>query len=284
MSNIVYPFVQDNYGRKLHYALRLAEKPHEARTVFILHGQGFSSVPSSFCHSDWNVVCPLDNFGFNNGGTWFLGENGDFFVKDLMLKLIEQIKKETQSDRLYFWGSSMGGYGAILFGLLCGAEAVFANVPQIRLKNTEYTDNNHLIKNCLDVVLNQDFPYWTDLTCLLASVDKRKYPTFFITQTRFHPFNYLKEHIYYFINKCDELDVNYFLEIVPKTGHLMYKSVADSIAYFDSYQDDVRNWVEKRKFFADYKNKLIKKKKKYIKKKKKKKKNKHINKITQHSS
>ncbi len=258
MSTISYPFIEDTQGRKLYYVLRLAEDPKNSRTVFILHGQGFGHIPSSFKDSNWNVVCPLDNFGYKNGGTWFLGENGDFFVKDLMLQLIEYIKKETCSSRLYFWGSSMGGYAAILYGLLCGAEAVFANVPQIKLRNTQYTDDDILINNCLRNVLSEDFPHWIDLTSLLENTDKGNYPVFFITQTRFHPYNYLKEHIYYFINKCDEKEASYFLEIVPKSGHIMYRNVAESIKLFDDYKEDIENWIEHRKLHIDHKNKIIK--------------------------
>ncbi|MCF7530044.1 hypothetical protein ACOR62_07085 [Neisseria lisongii] len=257
MSDIDYPFIEDSQGRKLHYVLRLATDPANARTVFILHGQGFSMTPSGFKDSDWNVVCPLDRYGFDNAGSWFLGEKGDFFVKELMLSLINHIKRTTNSHRLYFWGSSMGGYAAILFGLLCGAEAVFANVPQIKLKNTEYTDDNLTIRKCMDAILSKDFPHWLDLTSLLCNTEKNKYPVFFITQTRFHAFNYLKEHIYYFIQKCDELEANYFLEIVPKTGHLMYRSVSDSIKYFDLYSEDIGNWVDKRKEYVNYKNDIF---------------------------
>ncbi|WP_373780373.1 alpha/beta hydrolase family protein [Glaesserella sp.] len=257
MSKITYPFIEDKKGRKLHYVLRFAENTKNARTLFILHGLGFSDIPSSFKDPNWNVVCPLDNFGYKNEGSWFLGENGDFFVKDLMLQLIEYIKKETCCDRLYFWGSSMGGYAAILYGLLCGAEAVFANVPQIKLRNTQYTDDNISINNYLNFVLDRDFPHWIDLTSLLESTDKGNYPIFFITQTRFHPYNYLKEHIYYFINKCNEMEANYFLEIVPKVGHLMYRNVAESIKLLDEYQEDIENWLEKRKLYIDHKNKLI---------------------------
>lgn len=258
MSNTSYPFIEDEQGRKLHYAIRLAENPKISRTVFILHGQGFASTPSSFKDPKWNVVCPLDNFGYKNGGSWFLGEGNDFFVKDLMLRLIEQIKKETGNNQLYFWGSSMGGYAAILYGLLCGAEAIFANVPQIKLRNTQYTDDDIHMNNCLTTVLSKDFPHWIDLSSLLESSDKSNYPIFFITQTRFHPYNYLKEHIYYFIDKCDEVGANYFLEIVPKTGHLMYRNVAESIKFFDIYKDDIGDWIEQRKTYIDYKNKIIK--------------------------
>lgn len=128
-----YSFIQDEQGRKLYYVIRLAKDPKNARTLFILHGHQHNAKASSFTDENWNVVCPIDNFGYEQCGSWWLGENNDFFVKELMLRLIEKVKEITGGHRLYFWGSSMGGYGAILYGLLTGAEAIFAHIPQTKL-------------------------------------------------------------------------------------------------------------------------------------------------------
>ncbi|HDL5661931.1 TPA: hypothetical protein PXE23_002596, partial [Mannheimia haemolytica] len=158
-----YSFIQDEQGRKLYYVLRLAKNPKEARTLFILHGHQHNARASSFSDENWNVVCPIDNFGYEQCGSWWLGENNDFFVKALMLRLINNIKEITGSHRLYFWGSSMGGYGSILYGLLTGAEAIFAHIPQIKLRNTKYTDG--LPRKFFEKVINdENFPHWTDLT------------------------------------------------------------------------------------------------------------------------
>ncbi|HEB5611596.1 TPA: hypothetical protein RZD95_002604, partial [Mannheimia haemolytica] len=100
-----YSFIQDEQGRKLYYVLRLAKNPKEARTLFILHGHQHNARASSFSDENWNVVCPIDNFGYEQCGSWWLGENNDFFVKALMLRLINNIKEITGSHRLYFWGS-----------------------------------------------------------------------------------------------------------------------------------------------------------------------------------
>ena len=179
-----YSFLQDEQGRKLYYVLRLAKDPKNARTLFILHGHQHNAKASSFGDENWNVVCPIDNFGYEQCGSWWLGEDNDFFVKELMLKLIQSVQEITGSNRLYFWGSSMGGYGAILYGLLTGAEAVFAHIPQIKLRNTKYTDG--LPRKFFAKVINDEaFPHWTDLTSLLSITPKSKHPLFFITQTRF---------------------------------------------------------------------------------------------------
>lgn len=238
-------FIEDSKGRRLYYDLRLADEPEVARTVFILHGHASNKFPSRFKDNSWNIVCPLDRFGYEKNGSWWLGESGDFFVKNLMEELVRKVSKETGSDRLYFWGSSMGGYGAILYGLLFGAEAIYANVPQIRLKNSLFTDKG-LMRRCTEYILGEEYPSWVDLTSLLASTPKSQYPVFFICQTRFHAANYLKEHIYYFTDICEMYGANYSLNIIPKNGHVLYKGVAQSIQCFDEFEKDILSWKKLR--------------------------------------
>lgn len=240
-----YSFIQDEQGRKLYYVLRLAKNPKEARTLFILHEHQHNARASSFSDENWNVVCPIDNFGYEQCGSWWLGENNDFFVKALMLRLINNIKEITGSHRLYFWGSSMGGYGSILYGLLTGAEAIFAHIPQIKLRNTKYTDG--LPRKFFEKVINdENFPHWTDLTSLLLITPKKKHPLFFITQTRFDYNRYLEDHTFEFINACQKLGSNYFLEIAPKKGHILYRNVYQSVSFFDSYSSDIQEWLKDR--------------------------------------
>ena len=253
-----YHFIEDDKGRRLYYAERLAKNSSQKRILFILHGHGCTENTSGFSDSEWNVICPIDNFGYKNKGSWWLGEEGDFFVKKLMESLIEKVKKDIGNDRLYFWGSSMGGYGAILYGINFKAEAVFVNVPQTRLRHTQYTDHGELIES-FKYILNDDSPHWIDLTSLMASKPKHHYPLFFITQTRFHIANYLNEHIKYFTNQCEKSEANYYLEILPKKGHLLFRNVADSVKYFDLYREDIEEWLitrerefRSRKFKNEY--------------------------------
>ena len=38
----------------------------------------------------------------------------------------------SDNSKLFIYGSSMGGYGAILHGVKLNATAIYANVPQVR--------------------------------------------------------------------------------------------------------------------------------------------------------
>jgi len=65
-------------GRKFVFYLTPAEAENRP-ILFIFHGHGYNKAPSAFKSPNWNVVCPIDDYGYERMGSWFLGENGDFF-------------------------------------------------------------------------------------------------------------------------------------------------------------------------------------------------------------
>ena len=126
------------------FLFRPANDIRVARTLIILHGHGANKSYSKFHDSNWNVIIPLDEYGTDNLGSWWLGENGDFKTFHLLQNLIKILNNYFKFSSLYFWGSSMGGYGAIVHGFLLKAFAIYAHIPQIKLSDTEYTDGINL--------------------------------------------------------------------------------------------------------------------------------------------
>lgn len=244
MSDANLSFITNEAGQKLYFVFRPAENPAQSKIVFILHGHAFNAKPSTFSDKNWNVVCPIDNFGIDNSGSWWLGENGNYFVGDLLQQLVKKIKELTGSNRLYFWGSSMGGYGAIYHGIECGAEAIFAHIPQIQLKDTIYADG--MMSKYMRPVFGKEDSDELNLIRKLHIFKKSQMPCFFITQTRFDYNQYLEQQANAFISACNNLNLMYFYEIAPKYGHAVYRSVADSVAYFDKYETDIVEWLAKR--------------------------------------
>src|SRR5690606_15804942 len=124
-------------GREISYTFSPAER-EDAPLVVILHGHSKNPRASRYRNPDWNVLCPIDNFGWKGYGSWFIGEGGDFFWLDAMPLLI---RKVYSGEHIYFCGSSMGGYGAILHGCRMKAQAVYANIAQTQLLGSTYSDN-----------------------------------------------------------------------------------------------------------------------------------------------
>ncbi|AEI35701.1 alpha/beta hydrolase family protein [Francisella salina] len=231
-SENVNSYIEDEQGRRMSYKFTPAKDPQNSPLLVILHGHTFNARPSKFRDENWNVLCPIDNFGVDNAGSWWLGENGDYFVKDLLHGLIKDIQKQIGTVKgLYFWGSSMGGYGAILHGCILGATAVYANIPQIKLLGSTY-DKKQMNKFFAPIFGYDTESVYNDVTNFIKDKDN---PLFFLVQSRFDYPNYLEEQGLYFLEKCREKKVNISFEIVPESGHKTFYTIAEAVEKIEKY-------------------------------------------------
>lgn len=224
-------------GKRLYYRLNLQPNPVGLPLLIVLHGHG--SKPTAFRHEGWNVLSPLDDYGYNNDGTWWLGENGDFFIIKLLQELIHKIRlKYNVGDQVYFYGSSMGGYGAILHGIMCNAKAVYSNVPQIKLKNTKYFERN-LTKQIKFTLGEDNSDEICDLTVLLRNHKHSKLPTFFLCENTVEIErkyeDYLKEHSLYFAKECLNMNLPIHLELLPQSGHTKNYGLKEVLQKFQKF-------------------------------------------------
>jgi pimeloyl-ACP methyl ester carboxylesterase len=85
--------------------------------------------------SEYNVLFLVDTFGAEKNGSYYKGENGDFFVERATDEIIQRIQAahELSSERTVALGSSMGATGALRFGLRHGYKGVVAVCPHIDL-------------------------------------------------------------------------------------------------------------------------------------------------------
>lgn len=103
-------------------------------------------------------------------------------------QLANKLKKIVNGKRCVTIGSSAGGYMAVLFGILLGAEAIFAFSPQISLHKYHI---DHPIKYYENYVLDSDISQYMDLTKIIQ--------------------NYSGYIFYFFPYNCEE-DYRQFLE------------------------------------------------------------------------
>lgn len=125
------------HGRTIRWYLRksaIANTP----LMLVFHGNGFVEQPARFANPNWNVLCPMDDFGYERMGCWYLGEDGDFFWLDATAAILDEARKECGQGRLYCWGSSMGGYASLLYGYLHNAFAVYSCIPQTWLHGSSW--------------------------------------------------------------------------------------------------------------------------------------------------
>jgi len=216
--------------RVVHYHLTRAMESNRP-ILIILHGHGFVKSPAQFRSPNWNVVCPIDNFGVNNWGSWFLGEQGDFFWLDAMKAIIDSVREKTGRGKLFFWGSSMGGYGALLHGRLNQATAVYANVPQTWLLGSNYSEGGQ-IKYFEPIFGDRIENKYNDLKYLFESRSRTKY---FLCFNQLERGRYFSQQGLAFVEKLDELQQPFYLEVRPIQAHGKNHGISESIGLFNKY-------------------------------------------------
>jgi len=197
MGNEDLLYIEDDHKRKLFYRFTPAALVSNFVPLIVILDEN----STHFEHKMWNVLTPLGHFKDENKAYCWLGEQGDFFVKDLLQKLIEQIAEEYEcEDHIYLYGSAMGGYGAILHGILCGANAVYADTPCIRLHKT--SDGDTSIKE-------------NDLTHFLNATDP--FPVFYLCENENMDEDSPKNETAYFADACKQHDIKVHLDFCPKS-------------------------------------------------------------------
>ena len=188
-------YIEDASNRKLYY--RFTPAPffsNFAPLLVVLHDEGKAEA-NHFEYKMWNVLTPIDNFEYENKGTRWLGEEDDFFVKDLLQKLIHQYADKLEcEDHIYLYGNAMGGYGAILHGILCKANAVYAHAPYIRLQQNYDT-------------VSKEY----DLSYLLNLIDS--FPIFYLCRD----INDLENETVHFVETCKKFDIKVHPDFCPKS-------------------------------------------------------------------
>ena len=238
-------YVEKN-GTKMWFRLKPAkENPSNAPLYLILHGHGTTSRPTLYAEPDWNVIAPIDNFGLDGKGSWWIGTDGDFSTSELLGLVIQKSKELLDSAEdviLCIYGSSMGGYGAILNGTKLGAKAVYANVPQIKLLGSTYSELG--MKKYFEAALgsnpNETF---NDLNKFVRTVDE-DLPLFFICENRFGQRDYREQQAMSFISTLNEMKVNYHFEIVPTSGHNKNLGLREVRALFEKFIPELNYLIQ----------------------------------------
>ncbi|MCO4844443.1 MAG: hypothetical protein KC427_00330 [Sulfurovum sp.] len=219
MANEDLLYIEDANKRKLFYRFTPASiVSNFVPLLVILHDEERAEA-RNFEYKMWNVLTPLDNFGYENKGSCWLGEKGDFFVKDLLQELIDQIAEDLEcEDHIYLYGSGMGGYGAILHGILCKANAVYAQAPHIRLLETYNADSTR--KRFYASVFSETVSSENDLSNFLNPRDS--FPIFYLCNntdsTQSTNESSREDEIAYFVDACKKHAIKFDLDHCPQSN------------------------------------------------------------------
>lgn len=135
-------------------------------------------------------------------------------------QLVDKLKEIINGQRCVTIGSSAGGYMAVLFGVLLGAEAIFTFSPQINLY--EY-HKDHPIKYYENYVLDSNISKYMDLTNIIKNYNGYIF--------YFFPYNCEEDYRQFLaVQKCE--NINFFSMNQSKHGETIW---GDSIIYVLSH-------------------------------------------------
>lgn len=181
-------------------------------------------------HVQENQLYILDDFGYHQVGSYYLGDSCKLYEADLLTELIRKIASKCNADEIIYAGSSKGGSAALIYGFKNNADHILIGSPQYHLG--EYLSENEYHEKIRDAIIGgtKYDKSWLDAlveTCMKNS-DKKSVV---------HLMYSSKEASY-------ERDVSCLIDDMIRNGIRLeavdagYESHGDTGVYFSAYLKD----------------------------------------------
>lgn len=194
MPNDDLSYIEDDNKRRLYYRFTPAAFISNFIPLIVILDDKNADDPIHFEHKMWNVLTPLYHSDSQNRESNWIGED-----KDLLQRLIQEIAEANEcEDHIYLYGSGISGYDAILHGILCKANAVYAHTPHIKLQMPDFGLKSKE----------------NDLTHLLNSTDR--FPIFYLGTDEAADTDQLEDETAYFIAACNKHHIKAELKVSSK--------------------------------------------------------------------
>lgn len=210
---------EKTFRNKLKYVLRKKRNSDVLLVVFSgFPGNGKAGY--NYMRTLRNIPCNtlfiLDDFGYEQRGSYYLGESGDFFVKELVLELITETMNDLAIKMLVTAGSSKGGTCALMFGLLKKADAIIAGAPQYYIGDYLATDDHHKI---MEGICGSNLDAKDILNRIVPNL-VLKYEGNTEVYLHYSPYEHTyPEHIQYLIDDLNQVGIAIYSDIKNYTAH-----------------------------------------------------------------
>ena len=125
-----------------------------------------------------NIIAPIDNFGLDNKGSWWIGVDGNKSTSNLLSLVVTNQIIKLKKMFLCVFTAQVWVVCMILNADRLNADAVYANVPQIRLLGSTYSKLG--MKKYFQAALGEEpDEMYNDLNNYIRTV-KRDYPLFYL--------------------------------------------------------------------------------------------------------
>lgn len=247
-SKIIRAKISRNEKKSNHLKYYLEESPRSDWLIVVFSGFPAGNTANyNYIRTLGKVKCNklflLDDFGADvKPGTYYLGENGDWFLITDVIDLINSIKRRLNINHIIMVGSSKGGTSALFYSLKMDCvEFTIIGAPQYYVGNYLSSEKNQPILKAIMGLSSEDAV--TKLNCYLKEtiISSNSRPHIYI---HYSP----KEHTYidHIKPMIEELRLNGFT--VDEDNDYTYTSHSEVAKYFPSYLLSIVNSkIEKKK-------------------------------------
>ncbi|MGG4466557.1 accessory Sec system protein Asp2 [Paenibacillus alvei] len=175
---------------------------------------------STFRNLECNKLFILDDFGNDYRGTYYLGTNEDWFLKDEITNLISHIKNKTgiKNENITLTGSSKGGFAALFYAFKDTYGSVIAGEPQILVGDYVSKKNIGVFNNIMGEY-SEEKKEKLNKTLFEVIEERGKYPSKIIVICGKENDWYLKNHIYHLTSFLDKKGVSHELVLRDFSDH-----------------------------------------------------------------
>ena len=203
--------------------------PRQYPLIISLHSMRSNKNPSKARFSDWNHLQPFDCYGYKNETSYWVGSYPEFSLLSGIISVVEQLKsKGAYNGELYIKAGSSSSYAGVYLAMRLNARALYLSDPILSSK-MDFIPDLKTYKRYTYVFNNSVVDF--DAVDLLKPNTKT---VFYIVDQRFGYKNLLRNNSLKFINRCEELGINFKYEVSPDMGHSVPYTLRHVLKFFSS--------------------------------------------------
>lgn len=166
-----------------------------------------------------NKLFILDDAGSDPRGTYYLGENKDFFIERSVKALIDKVSRDLNiaKEDIVTFGSSKGGYASLYYSFKYGYGTAIAGAPQVLLGDyLSFHARRNIMKYISGNDTADDIKFLNEL---LLDVIKRseKSPDVYLHVSKNE--HHYKDHVIHLTELLDKRKIQYDLDLESYKTH-----------------------------------------------------------------
>lgn len=226
-------------GFTLPYYFQTASATEESASSFplilTLHAMRSNTVVPKARYKEWNVLHPIDCYGYKNEGSFWAAGYPELPLLDAIVELVESHKnKGLFNGEVYISGSSSSGIACVYLANKLNAQAVYMNVPVL---------SSNTLKPLADSPIARYFSVFGEAGVDEHGVDylfKGMKTRFHIVDQRFGFKDFVRLNSFDFVSRCLDLGINVHYELLPTSGHSVNYPMSHVLDLFSKYPNDGR--------------------------------------------